>query len=197
MLIAGMATHVPPHESYDIIGVDFGAVICLQQQQPMVCAIGDFDSINTHEYEQLRQSCETIKLPEHKNETDTEAAIQYALSRGYQEIVLYGVLGGRKDHEMANMYLLMYRNYPIQIWDDYNRMRCIEKGVYHIKKEYTYLSFLPLEPCCISEQGVAYPLDHRELTRQDIYSISNEIVDHEAIVEVHKGRLLMIESNDE
>lgn len=197
MLIAGMATQVPLHERYDLIGVDHGAVVCMQHQQSMVCAIGDFDSIDQHEYHQLQQMCETIKLPEHKNETDTEAAIQYAISKGYQEIVLYGVLGGRKDHEMANMYLLMYRDYPLQIWDDYNRIRRIREGIYHIEKKYSYLSFLPLEPSIISEQGVAYPLKYRELTNQDIYSISNEILDHEAIVEVHRGSLLMIESNDQ
>ena len=30
--------------------------------------------------------------------TDTHAAIEYAISKGYDEIELYGVTGGRLDH---------------------------------------------------------------------------------------------------
>ena len=196
MLIAGMADHVPCHEGYDLIGVDYGAVVCRRYNEAMICAIGDFDSIDSTQLHQLEADCSVIRLPEHKNETDSEAAILYALSIGYDEIILYGALGGRKDHEMANMYLLMYRDYPLQIMDERNRIRCIKEGIYHIQKEYTYLSFLPLEPSVITEKGVSYPLDHRTLTVRDVYGISNEIVDHEAVVEVHQGRLLMIESND-
>ena len=35
--------------------------------------------------------------------TDTHAAIEYAISKGYDEIELYGVTGGRLDHFFAVM----------------------------------------------------------------------------------------------
>lgn len=197
ILVAGMAKHVPCITGYDVIGIDYGAMICLQNNVSMVVAIGDFDSTSDSEYDLLQQHCEIVKLPAHKNETDTEAAILYALSKGYDDLVLCGALGGRMDHALANLYLMMHRNYPLTIIDEQNRMRCIGPGTYHIKKEdYTYISFLPIEECIITETGVAYPLDHQTIFMQDIYSISNEIIDQEATIELHQGRMIMMETKD-
>lgn len=196
ILIAGMAKKPYLKAGYDVIGVDRGAFICLQHGIHMKVAIGDFDSVSKEEYDELSKSCEMLKLPAHKNESDSEVAIDYALEHGYDSIIIYGGLGGRKDHEMANINLMMHRNLPIKLMDDQNCMQVLQEGSYRIKKEYTYLSFLPIEDSCMSEEGVAYPLDHQLLKKQDIYGISNEIVDTYATITVHKGKVLMIEAND-
>lgn len=196
ILIAGMAKKPYLKAGYDVIGVDHGAFVCLQHGVNMSVAIGDFDSVSTEEYEKLSKNCELLKLAAHKNESDTEVAISYALKHGYDSIIVYGGLGGRLDHEMANINLMMHRNLPIILMDDHNRMQVLQEGSYQIKKEYTYLSFLPIEDSCISEEGVAYPLDHQQLNKQDIYGISNEIIDTSATITIHNGKMLMIESND-
>lgn len=198
ILVAGMATKIAIDTTgYDVIGVDHGAVIAMRQEIAMIAAIGDFDSISEEQHQALAKVCTMIELPAHKNESDSEVAIQYALEQGYDEIVLYGGMGGRKDHELANMYLLMHRNYPLILMDEQNRMRKLDVGVYQIpKSSYTYISFLPLAQSCITETGVAYPLRQREMDICDIYGISNEIVEAFATIEIHKGSFLMIEAND-
>ena len=72
----------------------------------------------------------------------------------------------------------------------------MHQGTYKIKKEYTYLSFIPLKESVISEQGVAYPLEKRKLYKRDIYAISNEIVEEYADITIHEGSVLMIEAKD-
>lgn len=197
VLVCGHTTKVERLEGIDYIGVDHGAYVCAKNHIPMVYAIGDFDSVNEEEFACIKDASKTIeKLSTHKDETDTESAILYALKKGYDDILLYGGLGGRLDHEMANLYLLMHRDYPITMINDKNRIRVFHEGIHHCKKAYTYFSFLPLEKCCISLQGFAYPLDHRILSTNDICTISNEIIDKEAQVIVHKGRILVIESDD-
>lgn len=191
-----MAENVPVFDDMDYIGIDRGALLCLQQHIPLRAAIGDFDSINEQEYKQLCEYCDVRKLPAHKNETDSEEAIQYAMKEGYEEIILYGGLGGRIDHELANIHLMIYRDLPITLMDEQNELRVMKPGVYNIEKKHTYLSFLALEDSCISESGVAYPLHKQALQPSDIYSISNEIEEDYATIELHYGKMLMIQSDD-
>lgn len=196
VLVAGMSNTVPFLEDADYIGIDHGAVSCMQQQIPMLMAVGDFDSITESEHEQLKHYTNVKKLPAHKNETDSEVAIFHALELGYDEIILYGSLGGRIDHEMANFHLMLYRDLPITLMDEYNIVQVIKPGTYKVKKQHKYLSFLALEDSCITETGVEYPLQECKLASKDIYSISNEICDEYADVTLHYGKMLMMQSDD-
>ncbi|MFR9118569.1 MAG: thiamine diphosphokinase, partial [Merdibacter sp.] len=111
-------------------------------------------------------------------------------------IILYGVLQGRFDHTMANLYLLLHRDPSLILMDAHNRVRVLLPGSYTVAKQYAYLSFLALEESSISESGVAYPLDHAHIDVTDIFTVSNEIVEEEAQITVHEGRVLMIEADD-
>ena len=196
VLIAGRAYQVPLIEHADYYGVDHGAVCCMRQQIKMKKAIGDFDSITTDEFEELKQSTQVVRLPTHKNETDSEAAILIAVEDGYDDIILLGGLGGRIDHEMVNLHLMLYRDYPLTLMNENNAVKVLSKGTYEIEKTHKYLSFLPLEESCITEEGVAYPLDKRKLTLQDIYTTSNEILNEKACITIHYGKVLMMQCND-
>ncbi len=70
---------------------------------PDIC-IGDFDSLGY-----VPRCKETVTLPCEKDVTDTFAAADLAIERGYDEIELYGALGGdRFSHSLANLQLLVY-----------------------------------------------------------------------------------------
>lgn len=196
VLVAGRAHRIPFIENADYYGIDRGAVCCLRQKIKMKKAIGDFDSVTAEELKELKQNTQVIKLPAHKNETDSEAAILMAMEDGYEEIILFGGLGGRIDHELVNFYLMLYRGYPLTLMDENNVIKVLSSGTYEIEKTHTYLSFLPLENSCITEEGVAYPLKQRTLTLQDIYTTSNEIIHDKASVTIHYGRVLMMQCND-
>ncbi|MEK7109769.1 MAG: thiamine diphosphokinase, partial [Patescibacteria group bacterium] len=64
--------------------------------------IGDFDSISKE------QAClfPTIKYPTKKDKTDFELAIDFCLGKKFQEIIIFGILGDRIDHLLANIFLL-------------------------------------------------------------------------------------------
>lgn len=197
MLVAGLAKHIPIIEGMDYIGVDYGAVCCLRQKLPLVLAVGDFDSTTKEELDALKKNCKVHQLPIQKNETDSEEAIRCAMELGYDEIILYGGLGGRLDHELANLHLLLYRDLPLTLMNEHNVMKVLLPGSYTIQKQYRYLSFFAIEESVISESGVAYPLYEKHLRPRDIFAVSNEISQQEAQIIVHEGKVLMIQSDDE
>ena len=85
------------------IAVDGGLEHLHRQSIQPLFAIGDFDSLEHKEY---LQGLEVLRFPTHKDETDTELAISEALNRGYDEIDLYGVIGGRIDHFLGVLIYL-------------------------------------------------------------------------------------------
>ena len=98
MKIGICATHLenfqlPQDMSY--IGVDHGVEELLKQNIKPIFTVGDFDSLKD------RKSLRNLNLkvlPVRKDETDTQEAIEYAIEKGYEDIELYGVTGGRLDH---------------------------------------------------------------------------------------------------
>lgn len=188
---------VIPNLNIDIIGVDYGAYLCAKQGLKMKLAIGDFDSCCNEEFQLIQNSCDQIiKLPCEKDDTDSEYAIKFAYSLGYQKLYLYGCLGGRVDHELANLYLLMKRDYNLVLMNETNIISKLNVGIHHIKKKHTYLSLIPLEACCISLKGMKYPLDHHLIREDQLLTISNEIINEEGIVEIHQGKMLCIQASD-
>ena len=140
MKIALCATHLekmilPQDREY--IGVDHGVEELLKQGITPKFAIGDFDSL------QNRQTLKNLNiqiLPERKDVTDTHAAIEYAISKGYDEIEIYGATGGRLDHFFAVMCLLeKYQDVSIKVIDQQNCIQLLKPGIHHIEnKDYYY-----------------------------------------------------------
>ena len=94
MKIGICATHLenyrlPKEQLY--IGVDHGVEELLKQGIQPIFAIGDFDSL---EDQNTLENLKLQVLPTRKDVTDTHAAIDYAISQGYDDIALYGVTGG-------------------------------------------------------------------------------------------------------
>lgn len=194
-LVAGMSHKIPLVEEVDYIGVDAGALLCMKQNISMVYAIGDFDSISNQDYNKLSSCTNCIKLKPEKDDTDSEAAVVSALSKGYKKIILYGGLGGRIDHELVNIRLMSEKDYPLELWNEKNRIKVIKPGIYKVKKDFKYLSFLALNTSVITLSGVKYPLNKKTVTQKDLFTVSNEIID-EAVIEIHSGKMLMMECND-
>lgn len=196
IIVANQAKQIQYDPEAEYIGVDRGAWFLYKQAIPMICAIGDFDSIDASQLSHLQAKCQCIILNVKKNETDTEYAIMYAQKLNYDQIVLYGGLGGRVDHELANVFLMLHRYQNLILADEHQVMQVLSKGEYVIKKQFHYLSFLALQESVISEKGVAYPLTQARIHPYDIFTISNEIVKEKAEITIHEGSVLMIQSED-
>jgi len=70
--------------------------------------IGDMDSIDAGLLHKLESSdVEIIRAATWKDETDAQLAVDEAIARGADEIVMLGMLGGRIDHALGNLMLLL------------------------------------------------------------------------------------------
>ena len=197
MKIALCATHLekmilPQDREY--IGVDHGVEEILKQGITPKFAIGDFDSL------QNRQTLENLNiqiLPERKDVTDTHAAIDYLLSKGYDEIEIYGVTGGRLDHFFAVICLLeKYQDIKLKVIDQQNCIQLLKPGIHHIEnKGYYYFSLFALNEISLSIKQAEYTLDHYLLKREDPLCVSNEVKGEYAIIE-NSGNILLIQSRD-
>ena len=67
--------------------------------------LGDMDSL-PQKMEAPPANISTIHYPPVKDQTDLELALQYALERRPQEILIFGGAGGRTDHLLTNCQLL-------------------------------------------------------------------------------------------
>ena len=197
MKIALCATHLekmilPQDREY--IGVDHGVEELLKQGITPKFAIGDFDSL------QNRQTLENLNiqiLPERKDVTDTHAAIDYLLSKGYDEIEIYGATGGRLDHFFAVVCLLeKYQDIKLKVIDQQNCIQLLKPGIHQVKnKGYYYFSLFALNESILSIKQAEYTLDHYLLKREDPLCVSNEVKGEYAIIE-NSGNILLIQSRD-
>ena len=69
--------------------------------------IGDMDSLDDARLiDRLGPELNVLRFPPEKDWTDLELALNWALERSPESIVIYGATGGRIDHTMANLALL-------------------------------------------------------------------------------------------
>ncbi len=155
--------------------------------------VGDFDS-----YEDPHLEAETIKLPCEKDDTDTVFAVKEALARGFHEFLLAGVIGGRLDHTLGNVSLLLMldtRGKAAMAVDDYSEMEIVSNIPAQIGGRYAFFSLLNISGTAqgITIKNARYPLDGEEITCEYQYGISNEVLPGmTAEVSVQRGRLLLI-----
>jgi thiamine pyrophosphokinase len=70
---------------------------------------GDFDSVRLEEAHRAFPEAEFIPTPD-QDRADLEKAVQLAFARGATHVTVMGALGGRIDHTLANLALLI--RYP-------------------------------------------------------------------------------------
>lgn len=188
-----------------VIAADKGMSFFYRNQKMPDVIIGDFDSVD-HEslqYFKEQRGVQMLKLNPVKDDTDTEAAIRYALEHGAAQITLLGATGSRLDHVLGNIELLgigLQAGVPIVMADANNRIRMIDHGIV-LKKEAqhgTYVSLIPYTEKVehLTLRGFKYPLADAVLTGFCSLGVSNEIVDAEAEIIFDGGILLVIESRD-
>jgi thiamine pyrophosphokinase len=101
---AGTNDVIPPapQASDIVIAADGGLDFLEQIHLPADFVIGDFDSAS----HTPAHSDSTIALPSEKDDTDMTSAVKLGWSKGFRQFHIYGGLGGRLDHTLANIQLL-------------------------------------------------------------------------------------------
>lgn len=155
--------------------------------------LGDFDSFQNPNLE-----IETIVLPCEKDDTDTFFAAKEMTRRGYDDFLLIGVIGGRLDHSLGNISILLHLDElgkQACIVDDYSEMSVISDQPVRISDDCDYFSLLNVSGIAkgIEIQNAKYPLINGEIHCSYQYGISNEVLPgKEAVVSVDEGKLLLI-----
>jgi len=112
----------PPHEiiralakdASCVVAADSGFDVCLSSAIEPDIVVGDFDSIRYGSLARVPND-KILRYPEEKDYTDTELAIEAAMNRGAQKIVLAGGGSGRLDHLLA-VRALFERENSIHEW---------------------------------------------------------------------------------
>ena len=87
-----------------VIACDKGYAYIREYDLEPDLVVGDFDSYHG----KITPGIEILDLPTMKDDTDTLAAIRYALEHDYKDLTLYCAFGGRFDHLMGNVQAAMY-----------------------------------------------------------------------------------------
>ena len=161
--------------------------------------LGDFDSIGSVPGD---EGMEIQRVPAEKDYTDTQLAVEIALERGADEIIIIGGLSGRLDHALATLAILEdlnTRGVYCTITDGQNRARYMKSTSTLIARSpYKYLSLIAADEVGkgVDIEGCKYPLKKATLRRSHQFAVSNEITGNVAFISVKKGGVFIIESRD-
>ena len=191
-----LADLVLKHEN--IICAD-GAVRYLRsiQRLPSI-VLGDLDSIDENDLNWIRDNgVPVVTFDVKKDYTDTELAIRYAIEQESKTITLTGALGGRIDHSLGNIYLLVLisqSNCSGIIIEEKQDIHLIDRQTLFHWKIGDSISFVPISPTVegVTLHGFEYGLEEETLYLGHTRSISNVVVDENQMVTVESGMLLAI-----
>ena len=175
-----------------IIAADGGWLACRKTGITPDLLLGDFDSLHTMpDFARIR------RVPVEKDDTDMMLAIKEGLGRGETEFHLYGGMGGRTDHTIANLQGLLYlADHGARGWlygdkEQYTVIR--NESIMFPSKERGIMSVFCMGADAegVSISGAQYPLDNAPLSAEFPLGVSNHFVGNPITVSVRKGSLLI------
>ncbi len=154
-------------------------------------AVGDFDSLG------YVPKCRRVsRYPVEKDKSDMELAMEKAANWGYDELVVYGALGGRLDHTLANLQLFARFSergfYVSAVADDYAVRLLTGPDVYELPLlDQGTVSVFAACDCAqgVIESGMKYSLDDEPLSNRTSRGLSNELEGNPATVAAESGTL--------
>ncbi|MFI3224721.1 thiamine diphosphokinase [Streptococcus suis] len=203
-IIAGGSFDCLPEPADLYVGVDAGSLRLLEATLPLDWAIGDFDSVTSEELGRIRELAERfLQAPAEKDDTDLELALKEIFKAYPQaQVRIYGALGGRMDHMMANLFLasepdLAAYMEQIELVDSQNVVRFRPAGQHRLSPiaGMKYISFMPSDQSRLTIRHAKYPLDASNYFFKKCYS-SNEFIDRDIDIQLDQGYVLLIYSKD-
>ena len=183
-----------------VIAADGGARHCRLLGIRPDYLIGDFDSLEPSEVEQLEaDGVSVLRHPARKDYTDLELAIRHAGSLGINEILVLGALGKRWDQTLANLLLPAAEEHAtlqMRLLDGAQEVLLARGGsqlTLHGQPCDT-VSLIPLggDAHGVTTQGLEYPLNQETLRFGTTRGVSNTLLGESASVELEQGMLLCV-----
>ena len=198
-------SEIPIGENDLCIAVDGGYEYCKLLEITPDYILGDFDSISEKEAEGVAEIAKSeedkvIILPVEKDDTDMLAAIKLGLSKGYQSFRIYGGMGGRIEHTIANIQCLLYlkEHDAVGYLMDGTGMILVakEEEISFQDSLEGYMSLFSMgDKATVTIENMKYLLKEQEVTNSFPIGTSNEFVlGEKGKVTVHEGAVMMIVS---
>jgi thiamine pyrophosphokinase len=182
-----------------VIAADGGADVALMAGIVPAVLVGDMDSVSPATRERLAEvGVETVVLPVEKDVTDTEFALHLAIERGAQEVWLAAAWGGRMDHALGNVLLMLRarrQGARMRIVGHDSEAVLVGGRTALDAAAGDIVSLIPLSDVVegVSTEGLKYALAGDSLTQGSTRGISNEVVSLPAAVEqAGPGDLLLV-----
>lgn len=188
------------------VGVDKGISTLLSFGITPSVVFGDFDSIDQKGLQFITDSETSIfQFPSEKDDTDLALAFEWAMKQQVDYIKIFGNTGGRMDHAMGGIQLLVNEttlssSTKVSIEDRWNSMYAVTAGAYNLQKykKFKYVSFFSISPTVqgITLEGFKYPLSNKDLPLGSTLCVSNELISESGTFSFTSGILLVVRSND-
>jgi len=165
--------------------------------------IGDLDSLAEADRAELeRAGVQFIVYPTHKDYTDLELAIRYALEQGATELVLFSALGGRWDQSLANLMLLSLpalAHVTTRIIDGAVSIEVIRDRAEITGRVGDTLSLIAMKGDAhgVTIEGCEYPLSDATLPFGATLGISNVLNQTNVKITVKQGQILALHTRRE
>ena len=183
---------IDPRDEDFVIAADAGYTALCQRGVRIDEVIGDFDSMG-----RVPDHPNVHQLPVEKDDTDMLYALRVGLKHGYREFHLYGGVGGRLDHTLANLQCLAWlarQGCHGYLYGD----KCILSAICNES-----LQFKPLKEGIfslfahggtahgVSIKGLKYTLDNADVNCDFPIGVSNAFIGQPADVSVKDGLLIV------
>ena len=174
-----------------LICADGGYLYAAKQDLKVDLLVGDFDSLKD-----IPLDVQTVKLNKIKDETDLYIAIEEGIKRGYQTFDIYGALGGRIEHTIANIQILANlksKGLTAKLIDDKTIVEMLSTGTYIYNERCGYISlFSYTNESTITIKNLLYEVNNKTISNEFPLGIDNEFIGKESTVTVHNGLVLSI-----
>lgn len=161
-------------------------------------AVGDFDSLG-----HIPNFQNIMTHPREKDDTDTALALAEGMKRGYRTFIIYGGLGGRLDHTMANlqncagvadhgcMCWMWGEGNAVCLFGDENELCFDEKtdGIVSV--------FAADRAVGVDIEGLKYTLHDGCLTSTVCIGVSNEFIGEKSRISATEGALIVMWTEDD
>ncbi len=183
-----------------IIAADGGFNHCRQWNVMPHIIVGDMDSVNPTDLTASGYGkIEIHRFPARKDETDLHLALQVAIDRSADEIVILGALGARWDMTFSNVFILLAPflcGVDVRILESQYELVCLHghQKINFQGKPGSTVSLVPLAgPVTgVTLGGFEFPLENETLPVGTTRGVSNLFRDENVEIKIQGGHLLVV-----
>lgn len=174
-----------------LIAADGGYTEVIAQGLKPDLAVGDFDSLGT-----VPENENVVQHPVMKDDTDMMLAVKLGFDKGYTRFFIYGALGGRLDHTIANIQTIMYiANRGGQGWIIGD---CCITAIHNGEARFNTQAEGVVSVFCLGSpaegvtiEGLLYPLEDHTMCSDIALGVSNEFTGSRSRISVKNGTLVI------